>query len=85
MAGFERGLLGVRIIACREVMAVAAGQAHRSVPVPGLVAREGDVDRHVLASEGNHQAVVDVGQAALQDCAGRPLPYRWSAELRDTP
>jgi hypothetical protein len=71
VAGFERGLLGIRIIARRNVMALAAGQAHRSVPVPGLVAREGNVDRHPLASEGNHQVTVDIGQPARRDCAGR--------------
>jgi hypothetical protein len=53
-------------------MALAAAQAHRSVPVPGLVTREGDVDRQLLASEDHHQVMVDIGQPALRDCAGRP-------------
>ena len=71
VAGFERGLLGIRIIPCREVTALAAGQAHRPVPVPGLVAREGDVDPRLLAGEDNYQVAVDIGQPALRDCASR--------------
>jgi hypothetical protein len=72
VAGFERGLVGIRIIPRREVMAIAAGQAPRSVPVPGLVTRGGDVDRHLLAGEDNYQVAVDIGQPALRDCADRP-------------
>jgi hypothetical protein len=53
-------------------MAIAAGQAHRSAPVPGLATREGDVDPHLLASKDNHQVTVDIGQPALRDCPGRP-------------
>src|SRR5690348_18424223 len=46
VASLERGLFSLRIIPGREVTALATGQAHRSLPVPGLVAREGDVDPH---------------------------------------
>ena len=53
-------------------MAIAAGQAHRSVPVPRLVTREGNVDPHLLAGEDNHQVTVDIGQPVLRDCVGRP-------------
>jgi len=88
VAGFERGLFGIRIIPRRKVTALAAGQAHRPVPVPGPVARESDVDPHLLAGQDDDQVAVDIGQPALRDRAGRhtsvPLERRSTGHAVNT-
>jgi hypothetical protein len=74
VAGFKRGLLSRRVFADWEVLALAAGQPHRGLPVPRRVAGKGDVDDHILAAVGEQEVAVDIGHPAFGYSTGRDGP-----------
>ena len=48
--------------------------------VPGRIAGEGDIDRHVLAVKGDHEITVHVGEPAMGDRGGRIASVPWWRE-----